>query len=183
MKVEKREDWIRDLQISMYRTSQSHTKQELIISITDVNDPLFLYTIDLSEPEFHILKEEQKLHIDFQVFPQKFYEMLDLCVNSKEELNKSTIGSYTCVLHMIQPDALLIIQETTQMRELNHLIVKMKTASDNNLKKYLSSLILDYKGRCEDLTKDKNRLNESLDSAKMISKAYEDELSTIKLTQ
>ena len=49
---------------------------------------LFLYTLNLNETEFLTLKTEQSLLVDFQCFPSKLMELLELCINnqsSKEE--------------------------------------------------------------------------------------------------
>jgi spindle assembly abnormal protein 6 len=169
------------VQITMYRVYLSNSKYELIISVTDINDPLFLYSIDLSEQQFHALKEELNLHIDFQAFPQKFYEMLDLCVMTRDDLNKSSIGTYSCILEVVKENALLIIQETTQMRELNHIIIKMKGANDHNLKKYLSSLVKDYKSKCESLEKDNLRFSESLENYNLANRELKEEVDSLRL--
>ena len=49
------------------------------LNLTDELDPLFLYSIDIGESEFHSIKTEQSLLIDFQQFPQKLFEMLEMC--------------------------------------------------------------------------------------------------------
>lgn len=43
---------------------------------------LFLYTLDLTETEFLHLKNEQSLLVDFQAFPSKLTELLELCLSS-----------------------------------------------------------------------------------------------------
>jgi hypothetical protein len=37
----------------------------LVIEITDETSPFFLYTLECSEQDFHILKQEQYLNVDF----------------------------------------------------------------------------------------------------------------------
>ena len=181
MKSEDKDDWIRELKITMYISYLSPSKQLKTITLTDNNDPLFLYSVDIAEQEFHSLKHEQSLLIEFQAFPQKFYEMLELCNSIRDDLNKSTMGSYVCIIHSTGPgDALLIIQEITQFRQLNHLIIKVKNANDSLLKKYLSSLVKDYKIKCEGLEKDNSRLSENLDTCTINLKGFKDELATIK---
>jgi spindle assembly abnormal protein 6 len=49
------------------------------MELTDEQDPLFLYTLACSEQDFHILKAEQQLLVDFQAFPQSFVELLNFC--------------------------------------------------------------------------------------------------------
>lgn len=42
-------------------------------------DAYLLYTLDISEDEFHTLKTEQSLLVDFQTFPSKLVELLRQC--------------------------------------------------------------------------------------------------------
>ena len=63
----------------------------LIIQVTNPNDPLFLYSLDLSEIEYQQLKTEQSLLVDFQNFPDFITKMFFYCKNDKDDI-------YTCVL-------------------------------------------------------------------------------------
>lgn len=172
-------------------------KQTFTLNITDNNDPLFLYLLEINESEFHTIKNEQSLLIEFQQFPNKFSEMLEMSSifpsgtannnNSKlvEEMNlnfnnKSIVGNYVCILHHTNPtDALLIIQEITQFRQLNHLILKVKAANDSMLKKYLSDLVKDYKIKTENLEKDCENKTENLENCSTNLKSVKDELMFI----
>jgi spindle assembly abnormal protein 6 len=168
------------------------SKQEISILITDNSDPLFLYQIDINEQEFHCLKQDQSLLIEFQHFPQKFFEMLDLCnmnSNSKEDvlnnniniMNKSLISNYVCILHVTsRGEALLIIQEITQFRQLNHLILKVKLASDEMLKKYLSQQVKDYKGKYEQMVKENTRLGSDLEIYSKDYKSLKEDFNVVK---
>jgi spindle assembly abnormal protein 6 len=49
------------------------------MELTDEQDPIFLYQLSCSEQDFHILKAEQQLLVDFQAFPQSFVELLNFC--------------------------------------------------------------------------------------------------------
>jgi spindle assembly abnormal protein 6 len=173
------------------------SKQQIVINITDPQDPLFLYILEIGEGEFHFLKQELSLLIEFQHFPQKFFEMLELCTgtynntlnNNEILMNKSMGGlslqsSYVSILHhnTSTNEALLIIQEITQFRQLNHLILRFKPASDSNLKKYLGNLVKDYKSKSESLQKDNSRLNENLESCYKDLKIFKDEVNTIKIS-
>ena len=99
----------------------------LIIQITNPNDPLFLYSLDLSEIEYQQLKSEQSLLVDFQNFPEFISKMFYFCKNDKEDI-------YTCVLTLGAMGensissggmGLLTVEEKTQYRKLNHLILKL----------------------------------------------------------
>lgn len=144
--------------------------------------------MEISETEFHSIKQEQSLLIEFQQFPSKFFEMLEMsCIipnnqNSKFDdvninFNKSIATNYVCILHYTNPtDALLIIQEITQFRQLNHLILRVKAANDNLLKKYLSVLAKDFKSKYENLVKENSELSENYENNNNNLKNCRDEL-------
>ena len=62
------------------------------MDLTDESDPLFLYSMTCSEQDYHILKAEQSLLVDFQAFPQSFVELLQFC-QSMEEAASSGMSS------------------------------------------------------------------------------------------
>ena len=144
--------------------------------------------MEISETEFHSIKQEQSLLIEFQQFPSKFYEMLEMSCfspnpqNSKFDdinlnFNKSLSTNYVCILHYTNPtDALLIIQEITQFRQLNHLILRVKVANDTLLKKYLSGLAKDFKNKYENLVKENSELSENYENCSNNLKNCRDEL-------
>ena len=174
----------------MQSSISNSNKQTFNLNITDNNDPLFLYLLEITESEFHTIKQEQSLLIEFQQFPNKFNEMLDMSSifpsnnnNSKLEdmnlnfNNKTLVGNYVCILHHTNPtDALLIIQEITQFRQLNHLILKVKSANDIVLKKYLSDLVKDFKLKTENLEKENEKLSENLENCAGNLKSVKEEL-------
>lgn len=137
--------------------STSNKIQKIQLQITNPLDPLVLYILDLSEVEFVNVKKEQSLLIDFQNFPAFLLKMLDLCTNDKMQ-------NFVCILHKINiNDALLIVQERTQFRELNHLILNVHQANDSVLKKFLGSLSVKYKKLYEDTYAELEKTSENCD--------------------
>ena len=49
------------------------------IDIVDPKNPLFLYTLRVSEAEFHVLKQRQDLLVDFASFPEHLVRLLESC--------------------------------------------------------------------------------------------------------
>jgi spindle assembly abnormal protein 6 len=198
IKSEDKDDWIRDLNFKMQSSISNSNKQTFTLNITDNNDPLFLYLLEITESEFHSIKQEQSLLIEFQQFPNKFYEMLEMSsifpinnnnnnnsklddmnlnLNFNSANNKTLIGNYVCILHHTNPtDALLIVQEITQFRQLNHLILKVKSANDTILKKYLSDLVKDYKLKTENLEKDNEIYSDNLENTTRNFQSIKEEL-------
>ena len=137
----------------------------LIIQITNPNDPLFLYTLELTELEYQQLKIDQSLLVDFQSFPDFITKMIFFCKNDKDDI-------YTCVFKIgslgeknynVGNTGILSIEEKTQYRKLNHLILKFQSANDTTLKKYLSDISKEYKDKYEDLLQKFNDLNKNFD--------------------
>ena len=135
----------------------------LIIQVTNPNDPLFLYSLDLSEIEYQQLKTEQSLLVDFQNFPDFITKMFFYCKNDKDDI-------YTCVLTLggigennfsSGGAGVLSVEEKTQYRKLNHLILKLQAANDITLKKYLSDVSKEYKEKFENLSQKYADLNQN----------------------
>ena len=135
----------------------------LIIQVTNPNDPLFLYSLDLSEIEYQQLKTEQSLLVYFQNFPDFITKMFFYCKNDKDDI-------YTCVLTLggigennfsSGGAGVLSVEEKTQYRKLNHLILKLQAANDITLKKYLSDVSKEYKEKFENLSQKYADLNQN----------------------
>ena len=135
----------------------------LIIQVTNPNDPLFLYSLDLSEIEYQQLKTEQSLLVDFQNFPDFITKMFYFCKNDKDDI-------YSCVLTLggigennfsSGGNGILTVEEKTQYRKLNHLILKLQAANELSLKKYLSDVSKEYKEKFENLSLKYSDLNQN----------------------
>lgn len=190
IKSEQKDDWMKDLNVSIKVNKISQTRQLIYIQITDDTDPQVLYTVEIGDQEFHTLKQEQSLLIEFQQFPTKFHEMLEYCNYEKFDKiddnmsHRSTISTYGCVLHQTNmSEALLIIQESTQFRQLNHLILKLRAASDSALKDHLSEIVKEYKIKTENYQEENNKLNSLLDKNSIEQKNLKDELMFINEKQ
>ncbi|XP_011404281.1 PREDICTED: spindle assembly abnormal protein 6 homolog [Amphimedon queenslandica] len=126
------------------------SKKELIVRLTDEKDPFFLYTLTINEDDFQQLKAQQGLLVDFATFPQKFIDLLQLCLGEADQ------ESPKFILQLISssPQALACfnIIETNQFRHLNHLTLQLVPASDVHLKKYLAECLLSLKDQVLDLT-------------------------------
>ena len=149
------------IKLNQYLDKQS----KLLIQITSPNDPLFLYTLELSDIEYPKLKSEQSLLVDFKNFPDFVLKMLNFCKNDKQD-------KYTCILNLsngeenninLASSGVLIVEEKTEYRKLDLLILKLQKANDINLKKYLSNMTKDYKEKYESLLLKFNELKKNLE--------------------
>ena len=150
---------IEPMKISIIRLLEK--QPHLIIQVTNPNDPLFLYSLDLSEIEYQQLKTEQSLLVDFQNFPDFITKMFYFCKNDKDDI-------YSCVLtlggvseNFSGGNGILAVEEKTQYRKLNHLILKLQAANDISLKKYLSDVSKEYKEKFENLSQKYSDLSQN----------------------
>ena len=63
--------------------SSGQTERLFHFEVTDENDPYFLYVLDVGEQDFHLLKRDQALLVEFPVFPSKIVELLNYCLDSQ----------------------------------------------------------------------------------------------------
>ena len=181
IKSNQSEDHTEKIKITLINSNTKNPKIQ--IQITNPTDPLILYMLDITEVEFMQIKSEQSLLIDFQNFSNFILNMLDIC--TKENSN------YLCVLHKLNlNEALFIIQERTQYRELNHLVLKLNQANDSILKKFLGNLYIEFRTKYEDainninnldgnvqeMTKEMNEIKEELNQNKTENKNNLDNL-------
>ena len=147
------EDRFEEMKVTLIATASKSQKFE--IQITHPNDPLFLYALELSEMEFHQLKSDQSLLIDFQNFTPFLQNMIEQCI---------TDNNFTCILHKRNAtEALFVIQERTKFKEVNHLVLNVTQADDSTLKRYLGALSSEFKSKFEDTEKALNSLSENYD--------------------
>ena len=67
----------------------------LHIEITDKEDHFFLYTLDVSEDEFHRLKHDQSLLVEFSEFPSNVIALLNtliifICIRARGSEGKAS---------------------------------------------------------------------------------------------
>ena len=69
------------IQMSKQQIHGGQRERLLHVEITDENDPFFLFAMDVNEADFHDLKQDQSLLVDFVTFPSKFIELLEKCLS------------------------------------------------------------------------------------------------------
>lgn len=62
---------------------------QIEIQLTDQTNPFFLFQLSITEEDFHQIKIDQNLLIDYSQFTLKFIELLDACLKCfKDEYPK-----------------------------------------------------------------------------------------------
>ncbi|CAL1261112.1 unnamed protein product [Larinioides sclopetarius] len=185
------------LTVGWQEAPSSLHRQELLITLTDSNDPFFLYHLQLSEEDFQMLKANQGLLVDFSAFPQKFIDLIEVCL---AEENKPQ-PKFLLMFHMsdkaghFASSSQLDIVETNPFKHLTHLSLKFVPATDSTVKQYLATcfknlkdenyqlntrltqLDHDYK---EHLSSSRVALNQKVQELEMVRKQLNVELSMME---
>lgn len=132
--------------------------------MTDENDPYFLYVLDVGEQDFHHLKRDQSLLVEFPVFPSKLIELIELCLHSSRSNDtvasssgspaqdstcissrsfhmpssfEQTSSTFTANLEIVT--GVFTIVESNKFKQLNHISLLLRPGNDAAVKGYLSS--------------------------------------------
>ena len=136
--------------------SGTNGRKELLLRLTDNNDPFFLHQLVLNEEDFSLLKNQQGILVDYSSFPPKLTELFELCLKeSAAETPKFLLKFQESCL--TDGSSTLSIVETTQFRHLVHLSLTLSLGNDCEVKKYLASVL-------SKLQAEKNSLESSLRS-------------------
>jgi spindle assembly abnormal protein 6 len=133
-----------------------------MIQITDDTDLIFLQCLELTEQDFLVLKNEQSFNVDFQEFPNMLTQLFEHCLNSTkdERLNFKAILDMTKL-----PDTHFSIIESSSFKNLPHLHLRFRTASDEQTKRYLANCLAANRRENEKLREIQINLNDNLHSA------------------
>lgn len=138
------------LQLELCIASASLQKKQLVVQLTDEQDLVFLYTLKIDEEDFQNLKVQQGLLVDFASFPQKFIELLQLCLGEEAK----DVPKFVMQLVVSGCNgAHLNIVETNPFKHLVHLSLKLACGTDADIKKHLAD--------CLRTSKDKSSVLES----------------------
>ncbi|XP_073227377.1 spindle assembly abnormal protein 6 homolog [Porites lutea] len=124
-----------------FRASSSPSNKELFVRITDEEDLFFLYNLALGESDFHTLKTQQGLLVDFCAFPQKFVDLLELCRDEEQRDHPKFLLQFVVGSGLDQGIATLHVVETNPFKHLTHLSLKFLPGSDAEVKKYLADCL------------------------------------------
>ncbi|KAG7280746.1 hypothetical protein CRUP_037676 [Coryphaenoides rupestris] len=113
--------------------------------LTDDLDPYFLYSLSISEEDYQSLKVQQGLLIDFASFPQKFIDLLHLCLSEQELDSPRFLLHLACQSSAHDAAAHFSVVETNAFKHLNHLSLKLLQGSDKEVKDYLATCLSSLK--------------------------------------
>ncbi|XP_012697393.2 spindle assembly abnormal protein 6 homolog [Clupea harengus] len=127
-------------------TSNPIHKRDLVVRLTDDADLYFLYNLTISEEDFQSLKVQQGLLVDFTSFPQRFIDLLELCITEQDKENPRFLLQLCCSSSSLDHGpASLNVVETNPFKHLTHLCLKLLHGTDVEIKKFLASCLASMK--------------------------------------
>jgi spindle assembly abnormal protein 6 len=119
-----------------------------------------LLVVEISESDFLVLKQEQSLNVDYQEFPAMLSQLFEYCMNSSKEGGMT----FRAIVDMTRtPDCTFSIIEASNFKNHQHLLLKLRTANDEQLKKHLAHGLSLARRENEKLRETQVTLNENLD--------------------
>lgn len=124
--------------------------KKIKIQLTNPNNPLILYLLELNEEEYKNILDKQKILINFDEFPNFLLNLINLCVDKRQNY-------FTSLYLDDSPEVIFIVEEKIKFKITEHLRLKLRKANDEEIKKYLSQIYINLKNRFIDTF---NKLNE-----------------------
>ncbi|KAG5180833.1 hypothetical protein JKP88DRAFT_349405 [Tribonema minus] len=141
----------------------------LHVELTDELDPFFLYTLQVGEDDYHQLKHDQRLRVDFAAFPRQFIELLQSCSSSSSSTNSGssaqphaalaqggvflarleTPGTASSAASSVASSggcSAFSVMETNHFKELTHLSLRFRSGNDAAVKAYLAARLRQLRG-------------------------------------
>ncbi len=130
-----------------------------------------MYILDVGEQDFHQLKRDQSILVEFNIFPSKLIELIDLCtlsspselqstssINDKSSLSSSS--SYT--VRLDESTGILSIVEANMFKQLTHISLQLRLGDDNAIKSYLAARLQMTTSLARELKNDLNSTQQKL---------------------
>ena len=137
--------------------NNSQSEKMVHIEVTDENDPYFLYILDVGEQDFHHLKRDQSLLVEFPVFPSKLIELIELClgccgsiattVGTSSSSSPSGLGDAASYLSSFSANldissGVFSVIEANRFKQLTHISLQLRQGNDAAIKAYLASRLM-----------------------------------------
>jgi len=109
-----------------------------------------LYLLDVGEQDFHLLKRDQSLLVEFNVFPTKLIELVELCfagessqaqtqAQAQQQDAAATTQQSSYMPKLDVSTGVLSVVETNMFKQLTHISLQLRPGNDAAIKNYLAS--------------------------------------------
>ncbi len=131
--------------------------------------------MDIGEHDFHNLKKDQYLLVDFSGFSSKFIDLIQLCLKNRESTSSSHF-----VANLDTDSGIFSIVETNEFKHLNHLSLQFRPGNDACIKSYLAATLSQCQHQNELLLSDLENLRLSFDTLNSRHDVITEETNTIR---
>jgi spindle assembly abnormal protein 6 len=182
IKLAARDEYVAAITVRLRPDNAVHPRN-LLLELTDEQDLFFYHSLLLGEGDFHTLKSEQRLLVDFQSFPLQLVDLLRRCMDSAETPVVATssmnmVASSAASLRMLAcldcsagGESTFSIIESNQFRELTHIGLRLRQGTDETVKKHLAAKLKHYRTESADLAE---RLRVSEEAVSQLRRQVED---------
>jgi len=162
-----RDEYVAAVTVRLRPDNPVHPRS-LLLELTDESDLFFYHSLLLGEGDFHTLKTEQHLLVEFQSFPAQLVELLRRCMDSPDSPPRSPSDNVNGTSNMQMKacldcsscgDSTLSIIESNQFRELTYIALRLRQGTDETVKKHLATKLRLYRTESADFS-DRWRLSE-----------------------
>ncbi|CAF4316311.1 unnamed protein product, partial [Adineta steineri] len=143
---------------------------ELVIKLTDDDDPFFLYELHINAEDFKNLKQEEKIVVDFNTFPEHVIGYLKLCIRDQHiDITPGNGSRYQLQLVSGEPQltngqVYLRVVEISSFKHLTHLSLMFTSANDYEVRSYLARCLQLKKTDYNQLYNEYEKLKRELES-------------------
>ena len=139
-------------------------KNEKIIhfEFANDNDLYYLYLLEVCESDFHLLKREQSILVEFNVFPTKLIELIELSLLSDNNKSNSSTNQSTFTVHLNESTGIFSVVESNMFKQLTHISLQLRPGNDSAIKAYLASRLSYISNVSKQLTRDLELTRETL---------------------
>lgn len=164
MKDINRGEWKADIIVKIKsKTDTNLQKNTLVLELTEEENPLFLYTWEIGETEFHSIRQDQQIRVEFHKLAEYLAELLNSCIKSHQGHEQNS--TYECLLSTTTSKvATFAIEEHTRFKDISLIVLKFITASDQDKLRFLSTQLKEFKKQVESLTEQRDQKSSDLES-------------------
>jgi hypothetical protein len=154
---------------------QNTQRMTFLLELTEEDNPLFLYSKEIDESEFQLIRKNQGIHIEFHKFAE-------YCIVLFDNLNGISMGptqnehQYCTFKTNLNNHAQFLIQKRDMYRINNQLDLIFNEATEETKLKYLSKQVKEFKNLSIKVTEDRDfrisQVNELSDKLQHIGKYF-----------
>ncbi|CAF1055042.1 unnamed protein product [Adineta steineri] len=164
------EEKCRNIHVTVEFQTGSSLQTELVIKLTDDDDPFFLYELHINAEDFKNLKQEEKIVVDFNTFPEHVIGYLKLCIRDQHiDITPGNGSRYQLQLVSGEPQltngqVYLRVVEISSFKHLTHLSLMFTSANDYEVRSYLARCLQLKKTDYNQLYNEYEKLKRELES-------------------